>query len=221
MSAAACELPAEWLQLPKDKRDELLEEHRYWNVDVIDWYDCVEDTFKDDMAAIGIHVETMYFSGFSSQGDGACFEGTVSDWPKFLASVNIEDPVLVQHLTENGGFRCTHSGCYYHENCTRFIADFELPDNDEDQWWADRYGTGEEFRDAVLLAALSKYDHDVLESQFTETFKSHMWDLYSRLEEDYYYLTSDEAVIESLIANNIVSEAIEELNAEQAEESAA
>lgn len=88
----------------------------------------------------------------------------------------------------------------------------KLPESkrDEDDWWIDRYGTGEELRDAVLLAALNKYNHVSLEEQFAEAFRDHMRDLYRQLEEDYDYLTSDEAVLESLEANDMLDELIEE-----------
>jgi hypothetical protein len=55
-------------------RTELLEKHRDINVHD-DWWQPTYDAFADDMRLKGIRVYRMFFSGFSSQGDGACFEG--------------------------------------------------------------------------------------------------------------------------------------------------
>jgi len=40
-----------------------------------DWDQFITDDFKEKMNAIGFVVSNTYFSGFWSQGDGACFEG--------------------------------------------------------------------------------------------------------------------------------------------------
>ena len=57
------------------QRTSLLEKYRYINVEFDKWWDCVESDFKEDMLLVGIDVDRIFFSGFSSQGDGACFVG--------------------------------------------------------------------------------------------------------------------------------------------------
>lgn len=57
-------------------KDELIEKYRYMNVDGgYDWWESIEEDLRSDMDAIGFTVDKMYFSGFWSQGDGACFTG--------------------------------------------------------------------------------------------------------------------------------------------------
>ena len=97
-------------------KDELIDKHRHWNVEHIDWWDCTYSDFKERMTAIGIEVDRMYFSGFWSQGDGACFEGSVSDWRLFLPTVGITNDVLVEFICNHWSFSVSHSGHYYHEN---------------------------------------------------------------------------------------------------------
>jgi len=55
----------------------LIEKHRDWNVDH-DWYDCTIGDFCEVAKSFGIDVERkdVQFSGFWSQGDGACFTGS-------------------------------------------------------------------------------------------------------------------------------------------------
>jgi arginyl-tRNA synthetase len=63
---------------------------------------------------------------------------------------------------------------------------------------------------------LQDYDYDKLHDEFEEAFKDHMRDLYNRLEVEYDALTSDEAVLDSLHANDMLDEIIDELENEYA-----
>jgi len=198
--------------LPEDLKDKILDEHRHWNVEHIDWWDSVYDQFKYDMGEIGIDVDRMYFSGFWSQGDGACFEGSVCDWELFLKSLGYTEPALIKHATSYFGMRVEHRGHYYHENCTSFEADLPLPDGDADEWFLEHFSPYQDDRhslhEAVWMAIINKHDRNALEREFAEVFKDHMRDLYKRLEEEYDYLTSDEAVLDSLEANDQLEDAI-------------
>ena len=196
--------------LPEDLKDKILDEHRHWNTEHIDWWEGVYEQFKGDMDAIGIQVERMYFSGFWSQGDGACFEGCVFDWELFLNSLGYTDAALTDHATRNFSFSVAHFGHYYHENCTSFGFDTPLPCHNEDEDFIDDYSPHERasLQEAVWIALLSGYSSDSFEREFNEAFKNHMRDLYKRLEQEYDYLTSDEAVLDSLEANYQLEEAI-------------
>ncbi len=201
-----------WHSLPESVKARILDEHRYWNVGDFEWWDSVYELFTEDMKAIGIEVDKMYFSGFWSQGDGACFEGRVCDWGLFLKSLGYNDDLLIEHFKEVASFSVKHSGHYYHENCTSFSMEWILPTDPYtgEEHFLESYGCGEELRDAVLIARLSQYDSNKLEAEFTEAFKDHMRDLYRRLEEEYEYLTSDEVVLESLEANDMLDDLIAE-----------
>jgi hypothetical protein len=191
-------------------KDQLIDKHRYWNVEHIDWWDCTYDDFKVSMTAIGICVDRMYFSGFCSQGDGACFEGHVEDWGLFLQSLGYTDEVLIQHAMEHFSFSVVQSGHYYHENCTRFTADLCTPHSAADEDFADRYGPYpwdiDDIRTKAWVALLNQYDSTKLEDEFEEAFKDHMGELYKNLEAQHDYLTSDEVVWESLEANDMTDE---------------
>ena len=206
--------------LTKRQQDEILDRHRHFNTEHLEWRDAVYDDFKQDMDAIGIEVHRMYFSGFSSQGDGACFEGRVYSWGDFLPSILRADPALITLAEQAWSFRVEHRGHYYHENCTSFTSDMACPSDycyselDEFVHAYSPYKT--EIQNAVFLTNLQGYDYDKLHDEFEEEFKSHMRDLYNRLEVEYDALTSDESVLEALHANDMLDEIIDELENEYA-----
>ena len=203
--------------LPARVRDEILDKHRHYNTEHIDWWDGVYDAFKHDMDAIGIEVERMYFSGFWSQGDGAMFEGRVFGWEDFLKSLGYEDAALITHASQFV-FRVSHSGHYYHENCTDFYSNLPLPESADDEDFAIGYSEHERgsLHEAVWLALLNGYDEASFEAEFIAVFKNHMRELYNRLEAEYDDLTSDESVLASLDANDMLTDIIDELESKYA-----
>lgn len=194
------------------QQDEILDTHRDINIQH-DWWDCTESDFIEDMERIGIRVDDMFFSGFYSQGDGACFEGRVTDWAKFLESVGHTCSALITLADSFWDFQVEHHGHYYHENCTSFSYDMASPDDYEtEQLFVDScspYTT--DIQDAAYYAILKTYDYDKLYETFVESFKDHMRDLYKRLEVEHDHLTSDESVLESLDASDMLTEIIDEL----------
>lgn len=188
-------------------KEQLIEKHRDINVEYHGWYEHVYECFKEDMRAMGIDVKRIYFSGFWSQGDGACFEGHVADWKLFLKSIGYHDPVLLGHADENWQFSVKHHGHYYHEHCTSFDSRLPMPvgyDGDEFIYYFCPYE--DDLRSLAwvnILRQFEKYDFD---DDCTNAFKSHMRDLYRALEKEHEYLTSDEVVWETLEANDMTDE---------------
>lgn len=100
------------------------------------WWDGVYDDFKRVAPLVGVTVDGMYFTGFWSQGDGACFEGTYSYARGSVQAVREhcpEDSEVIRIARElfqvqaRNFYRITasvgHSGHYYHEHCTRIEVD--------------------------------------------------------------------------------------------------
>jgi hypothetical protein len=73
-----------------------------------------------------------------------------------------------------------------------------------------------DIQNAAFVAILQGYNFSSLHDEFEEEFKRHMRYLHNRLEEEYDGLTSDEAVLESLHANDMLDEIIDELENEYA-----
>ena len=61
-------------ELTGEAKENALSKLRDWATDA-DWYDAVYDDAKNIAALMGIEIDNIYFSGFCSQGDGACFDG--------------------------------------------------------------------------------------------------------------------------------------------------
>jgi hypothetical protein len=202
-----CVMPT---NVSSSNKEALIDKYRYINVECNGWWETVFDLFKQDMAAIGIHVENIYFSGFELQGEGACFEGYVEDWEKFLYSAGYTDPVLIDHANNYWDFRAEHSERYYHVYTVNFFYHLPMPWNrDEKNYFIRAYSPYEdEFRNRAWFQIFVQYlSHDFPE-EFTETFRSHMRDLYRRLKAEYNYLISDEAVWEAIVANGMEKEEV-------------
>lgn len=185
----------------------LIDRYRDINTDY-DWWEGTYERFKERMDAIGIQVDRMYFSGFWSQGDGACFEGQVSDWGLFLPSVGITNDVLVEFACNHWSFGVKHRGRYYHEECTYFHTDMPNPAAEDDEWFIERYSPYgvSDFRSVAWLAVLRGFDFSSMGKTFRDSFKDHMRQLYKDLEAEYDYRTSDEVVWESIVANELDDE---------------
>jgi hypothetical protein len=62
-------------ELSEEAKLKALEHFADINVDGDFWYEYIFDDAKEVGKILGIDIKDIYFSGFSSQGDGACFIG--------------------------------------------------------------------------------------------------------------------------------------------------
>jgi hypothetical protein len=176
----------------------LVEKHRDINVDH-DWWDCIYDHFTEDMQEKHIVVSDMCFTGFWSQGDGAFFSGYINDTKAFLVTHDIAEtyPWVMRLLAMGGNCNIainrwrTTVFAEVSEACT-----FQqlVPDGDVRQMVAEQW-------DHELQIEL-----DGLDNHVTRFVHDYCCDLYRRLEGEYNYLTSDEAVWDAIEANNLEEE---------------
>jgi hypothetical protein len=165
------------------------------------WYreNCIDGFFAEsvieDTKAIGkllgYDIDKVYYSGFASQGDGACFVGSWSgtldiDKLKFTVPHETELHLIANALLkELGVFPNTRltieyaGGHYYHEKSVNF--DVSIADDDENQ-------------------IFSKEAEDC-RTQLIDLTRDFMRWIYSQLKKDYEFQTSDKAVDESIEAN--------------------
>jgi len=154
------------------------------------------------MRAKGIYVYEKQFRGFWSQGDGASFTGYVSDNALFLKAHELTEtcPWVTKLLEMGGDFTLKierTSRHYVHENTvgvdltfTDMFADV-LPRDDLRSAIADCW-------DKLLDA-----EYETLAGTAQTIIRDHCRDLYRRLEKEYNYLTSDEAVWEAIERNEL------------------
>lgn len=187
------------------QRTSLLEKYRYINVGNGDqWWDCVYSDFTEDMKKVGIHVNRMYFSGFYSQGDGACFTGILDNAVVYLDHHHKDQYPMIRKLLENGGSiyaHCDHKGNYAHENSVEIWIDHDLLHGVMDMPTEFHEAIVEEW-DKLLDAEMTDFD-----TNLTEQWKTYMRDLYRRLEAEYEYLTDDDAVWDTIVANELDEDA--------------
>ena len=160
------------------------------------WSECVIDDAKEIGKRLGFDINKVYYSGFCSQGDGACFEGVfrTSDFKKQLQNGGIrayapQDKELHRISNEiekiaNEFFsvylKVRHSGRYYHENCTEFKV--SIIDNEDNEINTEEAAEAEKY-----LIELSR---DLM-----------LW-IYCALEKEYEYQNADEQIAENIVANN-------------------
>jgi hypothetical protein len=151
------------------------------------WYQGVQDDAKSIGQIFGISNMRILFTGFCSQGDSACFEGSwfashvklVKDLKACVPEDN--EPKLFDILREfqriaklfpEASFVVKHAGYYSHENCTRFTISFG-----------------------------ASHDNKV-EDELIHTAKEFMSWIYDSLKKEYDYQNSDTQIDETIGANN-------------------
>ena len=188
--------------------ESFIDQHRDINVHH-DWYESVYEDFHTICTIMGIELDKdePSFSGFWSQGDGASWTGRyraiqITTWGKpneatyDLAPANIrEHAPKDEELHRIADELCLlariygptyvtvrrHDSRYVHSN-TMCVSEWEYYDEDIDT-------------DGAIL------DH--IEETLLHAFQALADWLYKTLENEHDYLTTDEAVIETLEANDI------------------
>ena len=147
-----------------------------------DWHEFTINDFETILELIGYYDITCYFSGFLSQGDGACFSARFSRKKRCLDKVKkycpTEEKILniVEQIQSEiplyEEYEIKYSGNYYHEYCTNvhYLGDSEKAEQ--------------------------------LDERFLELSRQLMRILYKKLNDEYDYLNSSEAIIEYIKAND-------------------
>ena len=187
-------------ELSEKAKEKAREWYRQGNYDDSFWSECTIDGAKEIGKLLGMDIDKVYFSGFWSQGDGACVEGTWRasdvkvDKLKEYAPQDKELHRIVDGLAEiakeypDGYFKVRHRGHYSHSGCTAF--DVELPTEQENELEYD----APEYK---LLQVKLGEDEDTL-IKLARDFMN--W-IYRQLEKEWDYQNSDEQVEESIRAN--------------------
>lgn len=188
----------------------LIEKYRDINVNHEDWHDCIIDYFIGEMEGIGIYIDykEVHWSGFYSQGDGASFTCRF-DPLTFMTKHHLVDTYPA------AAFLATHdllyitsnrlSSRYSHESTVEFtVSDEGYHGYDEET---------DDLREAVSIAMAEKFANEELhrlEQEVTDICRGYMRDLYHKLEQEYEDLTSDEQVWETIVANELEEEELDE-----------
>ncbi|HET6525038.1 antitoxin of toxin-antitoxin stability system [Sphingopyxis sp.] len=165
-----------------------------------DWYDFVFSDFEAICDILGVTLRTnpvshvggtkceepqIFFTGFASQGDGACFAGSYayrSGSSKAIRGYAPQDARLhriadaLRNIQRQHFYQLSadirHRGRYYHEYCMEIAVE----------------------RRGIHVVALA-------EDTIVEAMRDLARWLYRRLESEFEYLTSEPAIDEAVIAN--------------------
>lgn len=151
-------------------------------------FECVTDDAKEIAALMGIDIDNIYWSGFASQGDGACFEGTYAYKKGSVKAVKEYAPLdeelhrIVKALAavQKKSFykleaTVKQSGRYYHA----YSTDVEVYHNED------------------------RYHRDIgeAEDEIKEALRDFMDWIYKQLDSQNDYINSNEYIDENIIAN--------------------
>lgn len=144
------------------------------------WWGFVYEDVKTIASLFGLEIDEIYFSGFSSQGDGACFEGYYSYKAGGLKAVEEYAPTDLELYGIVKGLQdvqrryfygltavTKHRGYYYHSGCMAV---------------------------SVYQNAGMDYANIDVEREITDLLRQFADWIYSQLEAEYDYRMSDEAV---------------------------
>lgn len=145
-----------------------------------DWHETSLDDFKTIAAIAGVSNPTIFYSGFASQGDGACLTGIwyASD-AKSSDEYGTEVAALLLPFTEAPqGLSASlkHTGHYYHEHSV--TIDFSW-DGEDDYPEEAANAIDEAFRDLMrwFYRSLEKeYEYLMSEAAFQETADANEWE---------------------------------------------
>ena len=191
---------------------ELIDKHREINVDGDWWYECVYEWFEEECNSRGVYIETIprknqktgkvyydkdiSFSGFWSQGDGAAFAGGINDIDKALG-IRVDDyPMFKKYVNElDGDWACVWkqgrgNNISFHGLELEPIADYLDADHPFAEIWQDQLDR----------------EYELVENDFNDLADELCELLYKTLEDEYDALTTDEAVWESIVANELDKE---------------
>jgi hypothetical protein len=198
-------------------KQDLIDKHREINVDGDWWYESVYEWFEEECKARGVYVATtrryipqrygglestrtvmkldISWSGFWSQGDGAAFAGGIDCVGKALAPFGDDYPILQKYIEEVGGYFSFDWGIGRGNNIQFNNVNYERMSS-----YLDDHPLAEIWDDEL------EKEMDKAECVFRDLADDLCSLLYQSLRDEYDALTTDEAVWEAILANNLDEE---------------
>jgi hypothetical protein len=169
-----------------------------------DWYECVFEDFEAVCAILGVRLKTrsvrlfgggtrpkpcIWFSGFASQGDGACFEGAYGYAPGAPKAIRVHAPRNSELHRIADGLQAIQRRNFYQLRAE-----------------VSQRGRGcHEYSMAIAVERDSPTDQAMTvdaEDAVAEGLRDLARWLYRPLEREYEYQTSDEVTDEAILAND-------------------
>ena len=172
-----------------DLKEKVLKENYDINVSFEEWHEPELNNWKEILNRLGFADSTIHYSGFSSQGDGACFvtddtfyyfKGQTAkikeEYPTFTELHEIAD--RLQAVQKRGVYglygTITHRGHYSHHNSM----------------------------DVEVFNRVGNCVNDSIQNEYAGIIKDLAKMIYKGLEKEYDYLTTEEAILITIAAND-------------------
>lgn len=176
-------------ELSDEVKEKVVEKMYDINVNHDGWHDWLLEEWQDKLEKLGYDDAKIFYRGFCSQGDGACFEARVEVVTYILAhKLGRKYRALYNFYknTSNRDITIEHIGCYYHERSMTVNADTPAVEYHSDNV-------------KVQNKILEQFDALValIEDDIIEVAK----EIYKELEKEYYSLIEKDEVIETIKEN--------------------
>jgi hypothetical protein len=190
---------------------ELIDKHREINVDGDWWFEAVYEWFEERCHEVGVNILTTYrhmgngkskldkditWSGFWSQGDGAAFSGSVVDLEKAVVDFANRYPITYKYVVDLNGYFKYWWKIGSHNNITLGDLDTE----DITYYVEDDHPLAEVWQEELYK------ELELLEPELSDLASDLCKVLYDALRDEYDALTTDEAVWETIVANELDKE---------------
>lgn len=168
-------------ELNNKEQQKVLQDYHEINV-MSDWFEAIVEDFNEDAKSSYGIVATLYFSGFWSQGDGACF-----------VTKTVDTDILIRELHEQG--------YDIPEDCLIYSKDLSVNIEKVQASFANHYNHENTITACVHSESdvITQHDLDRLEGVITSWAREYSKITYKSLEDYYIDLTSDEAIMETLL----------------------
>lgn len=161
------------------------------------WWESTEEYWVEKLEGLGIYTDTdkMHFSGFRSQGDGACFTGSINLREFLEAHPDLKQEHVNLYMAvvpfDTRGAACEYydieltrvGGSHYNHEKSVHLGSWDLnilPELDNDE--------GEDYELYMMEA----------ESDITEQCREYMKEIYRELEAEHDYQQSIDCFLESV-----------------------
>lgn len=167
-------------ELDDRAREKAIEAFRDTNVDYDGWWESVYEWKTEELEEAGIISPRIYFEGFYHQGSHARFIGSV-DLAAWMKSQKLAKKYRTLYNAATEGHIRAEIASAYRDSARAEVEVWSYPNWDKQEKLDEQANAVQEL--------LEEWRRD----------KSH--DIYKALRDEYEYLTSDEAVAESIEAN--------------------
>ena len=176
----------EFNELSATAQNNAIELNRDININGDYWSDTTIEDFKEIGAKFGLDIDNIYFSGFWSQGDGACFTGNYEYKKGALKAIKKEYPNFIELHEIIELLQKEQKRFFYNVQTT-----------------IENNGSNYSHENSVTIDSYNSNTGDYMHESCTigDTLRDFMRLIYTTLEKEYNCATNNDTIKECLINN--------------------